>query len=217
MNEILTKLMERLEFIQHLYTTAAKPFVRVAKRIASDDECASNWDNGIKAARYHKEWDTANACLLALGHASLGIAAKALHDYLRMFIGRTSGLEATIFPRDISQKEFSKLIERRNGSWLDRYCDFLLKKTTFQWKTCPVSSDRLEQIILCRNDFVHNPSWPWQSAEYHSKYPVPLFIAPLWPADSSIPAMLDVTEDQLRTALFDIRAFCEFVHTCSKL
>ncbi len=203
--------------MQHFYATAAKPFVRVGNRIASDDNCASNWDNGKKAARYHKEWDTANACLLALGHASLGIAAKALHDYLRMFIGRISGLPATVFPRDISQREFSKLIERRNGSWLDRYCDFLLKKTTFRWESCPVFHDRLEQIILCRNDFVHNPTWPWQSAEYHSKYPAPLFIAPLWPANSLIPAMLDVTADQLTAALSDIKSFCEFVQSCKRL
>jgi hypothetical protein len=173
MDDIIASLKERLDFVQHFYSTAAKPFIRVQNRIASDDHCATNWDNGKKAAHYRKEWDTATDCLRAQGHASWGMAGKALDDYLRMFIGRISGLEAIVFPTDISQRAFSRLIGPRKGSWLDRYSAFLLEKTTFRWELCPVGRGRLEQIILCRNDFVHNPSWPWQSDEYHGKYPVP--------------------------------------------
>jgi hypothetical protein len=65
---------------------------------------------------------------------------KAILDYLRFFVIDKIG------PDDLP---------KRNESAFLRYEKLLRNRTTFRWEDSPVSRNWIEQINLCRNDFIH--------------------------------------------------------------
>jgi hypothetical protein len=202
-------LEDHLDFIERFYDAAAEPFKTTLRKIEAGEEpfvpkYAPGDHNGPE---YLQEWMEANKCLGVLGSCALGFAQKGLHDYLRAFTEREGGLG----------NEGPK-----SRSWFDRHCRFLEEHTQFSWTKSPVAKDQLEQVVLSRNDIVHDPmidrTQPPQSEEHFRKYPVPRF-ADGWYIEAmsgedgkpQSPLFLSVTCEKLAAATADVRQFCVFV------
>jgi len=152
--------------------------------------------------------------LEVLGQCSLSLVAKAIQDYLREFV--RSEITGT-------------LPKKGKQSWFEFYCHILEHRTSFRWAVSPVPRDQIEQIILSRSDFMHDPaiddSQPVKGGTHFKKYPQSRFDDPVEravraalaqvsgvePCDS--PGTLTVTKQKLIVAIADARKFCEFIAT----
>lgn len=155
-----------------------------------------------RALRY-----SANVCL--------SLVAKAIQDYLREFVqSKAPGTG----PRKAKE------------SWFDYYCRCLERTTTFRWADSPISRDQIEQINLCRNDFMHDPGidsgQPKKSETHFDKHPLSRFDDRLERAveiaiaqangevsPPSAPGSLTVSRQELFSAVADARQFCAFIET----
>src|ERR1035438_8890724 len=89
----LDSLKAHLGFIERFYNSAAKPFESRMRNIKAGEEPfvpqrAPGDDDGTE---YLAEWSDAYEGLAVLGSCSLGLLEKALHDYLREFVGAQGG------------------------------------------------------------------------------------------------------------------------------
>lgn len=203
--DVLAGLKDRLAFVRTFYFTAAPGFEAIQRK------CIPRSDQTDDDPIAFEEFQESTKGLDVLGHCSLSLVSKALEDYLREFILRKAGT----------------LSELRGKGWFLKYESFLLTKTTFCWRECPVKRDQIEQINLCRNDFMHDPfidrSKPKQSEDHHKKHPRSRFSDPLEravqmayaevysEAQEESPTSLIVTRLELVRAIGDVRSFCEFV------
>jgi hypothetical protein len=195
---------DHLDFVERFYSTAAQPFETKLRKITVGEEpFAPRYLPGEHdGPEYLDEWIEADDGLSVIGQCALGLLEKALHDYLRVFVEREGGL--------IAEKP-----------WFEKYCRFLEEHTSFRWADSPVSRDRLEQINLSRNDFVHDPTigsvWPFQSEAHFRKYPTSAFADRLHLAAMSeggepdFPVALKVTHENLTAHIRYVRQFCAFV------
>jgi hypothetical protein len=85
----LAVLKDHLGFIERFYNTAAEPFESRMRKIEAQEEpfvprhpCRDDDE-----FEYQAEWSDAYEGLNVLGSCSLGLLEKALHDYLREFVG----------------------------------------------------------------------------------------------------------------------------------
>ncbi len=204
--DALTPFSNRLDFIRWFYFTAARPFETIERECAfRDDPYDDDPPDGLE------KWKEATKGLEVLGQCCLALLAKAVQDSLREFVECEGG------PGPKKAKE----------SWFDRYCRFMEENTSLRWAHSPVSRDRIEQIILCRNDFMHDlnidSSQAKQSPRHFGKYPVSRFNDP---AETAVllaiaemssepfqhaPASLTVTRLELMNAIADASQFCGFV------
>lgn len=204
--DYLAILEDHLGFIERFYKGAAEPFETTPQKIeAGEEPFAPRYAPGDHdGPEYLAEWVEADACLSVVGSSTLGLLAKAVHDYLRAFVEREVG------PKKIS------------GSWFDHYCRFLENNTAFRWENSPVSKGQIEQISLSRNDFIHDPmidnTWPEQCEQHFKKYPVSAFADKLHLAAMTgerdkpeFPIALKVTRENLTAHIEYVRQFCKFV------
>lgn len=209
--DLLPALNRQLNFIRSFYLTAASPFEILLRKYtpryeACDDEPPD--ESG--------EWEEARKGLEVLGQFGLTLVQKAILDYLRFFVIDKIG------PDDVRIQK---------GSAFLMYEKLLLNRTTFRWEDSPVSRNRIEQINLCRNDFIHDSeseidsSQPRQSADHFQKHPSSPFNDPLdrlarmafakanaeeW---RETPGLLTVSRYELCSAITAARQFCAFVGT----
>lgn len=215
--DYLAILEDHLGFIERFYTAAAEPFKTTLRKIEAGEEpfvhtCSPEDYDGPE---YLTEGMEAEKCLGVVGNCSLGLLEKALHDYLREFIMREAGVAKT--------EALSPILKQYKGDgWFARYCDFLEKKTEFEWSRSPVAFEQIEQINLSRNDIYHHEmidtTQPRQSPKHFEKYPVSRF-APEWEIEAfsgeedqpQFPLTIAVTCEKLAAAIGDVRQFCTFV------
>ena len=206
--DILGMLGDHLDFIERFHNAASEPFETTLRKINKGEapfipkRAPEEWDG----PEYEVEWIEADQFLDVVGSCSLGLVEKALHDYLREFVEREGGLD-----------------QKKSGeSWFDQYCRFLEKNTPFRWAASPVPKERLEEINLSRNDFVHDPmidsTSPRQSKKHFRKYPVSAFADELYLAamkgekdKPEFPVGLKVTRENLTAHIEYVRQFCAFV------
>jgi|ERR1017187_3397538 hypothetical protein len=214
---VLTALESRLAFVRRFYFTAAPPFEAIRRECIPHDD-----PNDDDPPVEFEKWQEATKGLEVLGQFCLSLVHKAILDYLRFFVTDKFG------PDDVARQ--------KGGSAFDRYETLLLDRTTFRWPDSPVSRDRIEQIILCRNDFIHDSeidsSQPRQSPQHFRKHPSSRFCDPLERAVretvATLPpppmpdwidgkesqdtgASLTVNREGLLCAMTDAREFCQFV------
>ena len=200
---ILTALQNQLAFIEWFYTTAAQPFFTFFLERMKGPEQQDVTPDDVR-----EKWQKG---LNVLGHSSLGLVSKAIQDYLCHFILR----EVVNKPNELKGK-----------STFEKYENFLLTKTKFRWEECPIERNRIEQIHLCRNDFIHDPSidgrQPKQDKRHFEKHPGSRFIASweqvmvetITVGTGKKPDhqfSLRVTGDELIRVIGDAGRFCEFV------
>ena len=204
--DALADLNARLTFVRWFYCTAARPFVGLQRECVPRSELCDD-DPPDDSSK----WEQATKGLEVLGQCSLFLVAKAVVDYLRQFIR----LEDGSMPPLQGESQFEKL---ENS---------LLTRTTFRWDACPVERGRIEQIILCRNDFTHHPDidspQPQQTPGHFRKHPsspyrdaleksVLMAVAELKGEQfRDSPGSLTVTRQGLLGAISDVRQFCAFV------
>jgi hypothetical protein len=216
--DVFPALNSRLSFIRSFYFTAAPPFEALLRRHNPRYDPGEDDPPQDESER----WQEARKGLEVLGHCSLSLVAKAIEDYLRQLILR----------------EVGEMPVLRGKSKFEKYESFLLNKTTFRWRDasstqtspeacCPIGRDRIEQINLCRNDFIHDPfidrGQPKQSKRHFEKYPSSRFVDPIETAVEmasaeaagkefqASPASLTVDRHGLVSAMKDARGFCQFV------
>ena len=217
--DILAIVCDRLDFIERFYEQASAPFEAIKSKIEAGEEpyrsrlaAPEDYDG----PEYETEWGEADDSLRVLGNCALGLLAKAIQDYLREFVMREA---------DVVHAEQLGSVLKPSGKgdgWFGRYEHFLLERTSFTWNACPVKRDRVEQIVLCRNDITHDPRIDAissrQSSANFGKYPVSRFAdwldvtllagddgKPIWPAT------INVTREEYGKAIKETRRFCEFV------
>ena len=215
--DILGILENYLGFIERFYNGAAEPFETTKRKVEANEEpfVPKYAPGDYDGFEYQVEWNEADACLRVLGHCSFGLLEKALHDYLREFIMReTEVVEPRVLPKVLAQY--------KEGNWFKKYCAFLAQNTSFDWARSPTIIDRIEQIILSRNDISHyemiGSIRPRQSEEHFRKYPVSAF-ADEWEIEAmseeggnpEFPSAINITREKLIAAITNVRQFCGFV------
>jgi len=221
--DILAMLHARLDFICRFYSQATTPFETIKNLIVSEEEPYLR-DPETGAHGYQAEWMEADDCLRVLGHCSLELLEKALHDYLREFIRRELGMlgvygDATSQILDRRLKAY-----RKKDGWFGMYGRFLEARTTFRWSGSPIAPNQLEQINLCRNDIAHDPridnTCPLQSDDHFGRYPNSAFADDLWlesmvrvgkDGKPGYPVAIHVTRKNLTAHIEYVRQFCVFV------
>jgi hypothetical protein len=200
-------LNKRLEIIRYFYLEAAKPFISTAKKLLEHSP-----DGEAFRELREEQWEKAYKCLEILGQCSLGLLKKALHDYLRAVVIADGGPGPKL---------------SKTETWLDHYCRFLQENTSFSWTPATTAlRDRMEQIILARNDFEHGPvtdSDQTELTEFHlKKQPESRFIdqlnkeiglatAQLEGKAPDFPALLSVPRNHLFEAIGDVQRFCQLI------
>jgi hypothetical protein len=84
--DILSALEKRLSFIRRFYLTAGRPFEAIRRRCNSID---SPTEDDPPDAGFERQ--DATRGLELIGQLSLTLVAKAIEDYLRLFIVREAG------------------------------------------------------------------------------------------------------------------------------
>jgi hypothetical protein len=207
--DALPALDSQLDFIRSFYFTAATPFETLLR------QCTPRYETSDKEPPDEFEkWQEARKGLEVLGQFGLTLVQKAILDYLRVFVIDKFGPDA---------------VPKQKGRAFLNYEKLLLNRTTFRWEDSPVSRNWIEQINLCRNDFIHeseiDSSQPHQSAEHFQKQPASPFNDPL---DRAVrmafakanaeewretPGLLTVSRYDLFCAIKAARRFCAFVET----
>jgi hypothetical protein len=215
--DIMAMLNGRLRFIERFYGAASEPFETTKRKIeASEEPFVPRYAPGdYDGFEYEGEWGEADEGLRVLGQCSLGLVAKALQDYLREFVAREAS---------VRREKLATVLKtyRKKDGWFNEYCRFLEDRTKFSWKSCPVAHDRVEQIILSRNDITHGSvienAWPIQSEDHFPRCRLPRFADEMEKAvvtaDGAVPEFpftLNVTRDGLAGAIEDVRKFSAFV------
>lgn len=143
--EILAALDDRLACIQFFYFTASAPFEALLRkyipRYGTDGATPDEFES--------EKWKEAHEGRETLASCCLMLVSKAIHDYLLYFIMREVG---TSKPDDVSA------LKLKGDGTFKKYETFLLQRTTFSWEKSPIGRDQVEQIILFRHDFIHNPA-----------------------------------------------------------
>jgi len=228
--EILGMLHSRLDFICRFYDKATAPFETIMDLIAAEEEPyvpSRDPETGHRQDRdeFSAEWSEADDCVRVLGHCSLGLLEKALHDYLREFVRRECGIMAGVYARALSAIIDARLKPyRKKDGWFRMYSRFLESHTSFRWSKAPVRQDQLEQINLSRNDITHDPridsTAAMQSDEHFEKFPISAFADSLWlegmirlgkDGKPAYPVAIRVTRKNLMTHIEYVRLFCDFV------
>jgi hypothetical protein len=213
--DILAILDDHLRFIERFYNKAAEPFETMKRKIEAGEEpfVPRRAPEDYDGPEYEIEWIEADECLSVLGSTCLGLLAKALQDYLRLFIMREAG---------VTKDELAPILKLYPGHWFQKYCAFLEDKTSIDWRRSPISRDQIEQVILTRNDLVHDwmigATSPRQSEEHFGKHPASAFADELGIAESlaegrtpELPLPLKVTREKLVAHIEYVRKFCTFV------
>src|ERR1035441_9993218 len=216
--DILAIVGDRLDFIERFYEQASAPFETIKRKIEAGEapyESRLVAPEDYDGPEYEVEWGEADDSLRVLGNCTLGLLAKAIQDYLREFIMREA---------EVVQAELGSILKPsgQGEGWFGRYERFLLGHTSFTWNACPVKRDRVEQIVLCRNDITHDPRIDAissrQSLAHFGKYPVSRFAdwldVTLLAGDDGepiYPATINVTHEELVNAIKETRRFSEFV------
>ena len=202
---LLRDLNDRIGFIGRFYLQAVRPFEATQREIVLKKQAALLTGDGSDNELAEEKWKEATKCVELLGHCCLSLLEKALHDYLRKFAHR------------------ELLVIKKSGNWFRSFCKTLSENTGFDWATCPVTYDQIEQINLSRNDFTHDPDidsdQPRQSEHHYEKHPRSRFrdqlegvvIAAVDGKEPDYPISLRVTKMGLFEAFADVRRFCEFV------
>jgi hypothetical protein len=216
----LPALKDRLAFLGRFYNKAARPFDDTLRKYTS---LQGQYGDGP----VDSDWREAQKCLQLLRQCCLSLVAKAIQDYLFYFITREV---------NASKPDGSKIfaLNLQGKSWFKRYEQFLLTRTGFRWENSPVGRHQIEQIILCRNDFLHDHNLDGnQPEQLHSKkYPDSRFADPLERAihaalatedgkalmlalgrEEPSSSSLSVTREELFRAINDVEEYCTFVET----
>jgi hypothetical protein len=206
--DALHALNGQLDFIRSFYLTTESPFKVLLRKhnIPYHETC-----DGESPDDFDK-WAAARKGLEVLGQCSLSLVHKALFGYLRAFVSDK------ISPADVPKQK---------GSPFLKYGGLLLERTTFRWEDSPVTRDRIEQINLCRDDFMHylgiDGSQPIKSKLHFDKHPLSRFDDHLERAietamaqakgedPPNTPGSLTVDRHGLISAITDVRQFCVFV------
>ena len=209
--DLLPALNNQLNFIRSFYFTAASAFETLLREYTPRYEMCHD-----EPPDEFEKWQEARSGLEVLGQFGLILVQKAILDYLRFFVIDRIG------PNEVPKQK---------GSAFLKYEKLLLNHTTFRWEGSPVSRDQIEQINLCRNDFIHDSeseidgSQPRQSEDHFQKHPSSPFNDPL---DRAVrmafakanaeewhetPGLLTVSRSELFSAITAARQFCAFVET----
>jgi hypothetical protein len=207
--DVLLALNKQLDFIRSFYFTAASPFEILLRKYTPRYEMCDE-----EPPDEFEKWREARKGLEVLGQFGLTLVQKAILDHMRVFVMVKIGPDG---------------VPKQNGSAFLRYEKLLLNRTTFRWEDSPVSRNWIEQINLCRNDFIHeseiDSSQPRQSADHFQKQPASPFNDPL---DRAVrmafaqanaeewretPGLLTVSSYDLFCAIKAARQFCAFVET----
>jgi hypothetical protein len=217
--DFLALLEDRLNFLERFYDRAARPFELIQEQIDKGEEpfVPQRPSGELDEPEYLTQWGEAQDSLRLLGQCVVGLLAKALQDYLKSFIAREANLNnASDFSRCIAQY--------KSDGWLSTYCAFLQEATGFSWHKSPVPLSQLEQIVLTRNDSIHDPvidrACANRSESHYKKYPLPKFADELevlmLEGSDEPPLMINVTRQNLAQAIDEIRRFGSFIESESK-
>jgi len=204
----LNALNRQLAFVRAFYFTGSPPFEALMRKYLPQYSPL-----GEPTSDEFECWQEARKGLEVLGQFSLSLVEKAVHDYVRECV-RCEGMH-------------HGLKKRGKESWFDCYCRYLEENTSFRWPNSPVTRDRIEQINLCRNDFIHDDgidSGQPKKSEHHAKrHPVSPFDDELdravrlavtqvnGEAPGNDPGSLTVDRHALIIAVADAGKFCAFV------
>jgi hypothetical protein len=199
-------LNERLKFVEFFYSNAVAAFEEIKRKIDADeppyvDERA---DENCDEPAFLEEWLNSDEAMNVAGFAGLDFLQSTLHVFLDEFM-REIGNEHLV-PR---MKEMGR------KSWFRNYEAFFDEFLKINWATSGVDLDLIEQAILARNDFTHNPDLlsghSYQQAFHLKKQPNSAF------TDSDMPSfrgkVLHVSAENLAQAAKAVRQLAEHLES----
>ena len=119
---------------------------------------------------------------------------------------------------EMGLKEYiPRLREMMQKGWLANYQAFFREHLKIDWTASGIDINLLEQVILTRNDFTHNPDLlslnAFQSASHSQKYPDSAFAdakwKELWFSKNHTP--LIIPNETLHKVIESVRTLCEYI------
>lgn len=210
--EIIWFLKQRTHFIRYYYTTAAKPFREIIRKIEQEEEpfVPPYSEDGEPA--FQEEWMEADRSLNVLGAMCVSMLSDSLKLYFTTW-ERQLGVEC--------EKHRNKF--KKNGFVAGYKACF---QDLFQdgWHSCPANINIIEQVVLARNSAQH-PQEITRTGIFHNtdilkSHKQPLFLSDMekrmlesrevnnyiWHSLSLV-----VTEDALFTAIIEIEILCDWL------
>ncbi len=208
--DLLHFLNRRLEFINHFYTEAIRPFEQTKRLIENGqgpyvDRRNPEHTDGEPA--FLSEWLDTNDAISVIGHWCLCMVQASLHAFMNELTEPTA---AIWWDSELLKRELAQI---REPNWFDRYTRLFREVLGVDWSRSPVPLLDLEQLNLTRNDLNHNidlMSFVVERTEKHaSRFPVGLFTDEFWHQLGM--EKVDVDKVKLEKAADMVRQFCAWL------
>jgi hypothetical protein len=172
--DVLYFLGDRLDFIRSLYADSTAPFIKIKRKIESNEDpyiYAFDPDYDSGEPPFLDEWQHADDCIVSLGRWSVLLLSSALKGYLETFSKDLVMNYGHIFP-DLQDYEKKLSIHKKSKGWLRGNQRLFLETYRIDWNQGPRLIDSLEHLVLTRNDLEHNTDLISQfiyQSPYHKK------------------------------------------------
>jgi hypothetical protein len=200
-------LNQRLKFVQFFYSNTVAAFEEIVRKINAgeppyiDERPFEDCDEPA----FLEEWSDAQDAMNVAGVACLDILQSTLHVFLDEYMCEIGGKHLVPRMKEMGRK-----------SWFRNYEAFFDESLGIKWANSGVDLNLIEQVILARNDFTHNPDLlsvhSFQTDFHSTKHPDSAFTRRDWPAFFK-GKVLYVSAEDLARAIEAVRQFAEYLES----
>ncbi|MBE7542827.1 MAG: hypothetical protein M9913_20745 [Bryobacteraceae bacterium] len=198
-------MSKKLRFIQRHYEGATHPFTSIMQKIIDREPPFDNDPNVMPESSdppFLEDYLDAVQSVAVVGDSCLCLVQSVLMDYLRDRIKMAGGRLPT---------------DARKRALLLRYRDYYRDRLEIDWSHGPIEFAKLEEIVLARNEIVHQSCvyshFSFASDKFAAKYPRSSYIVRYAPASAHI----FVGPDAIADACATVEQFCAFLEDQWKL
>jgi hypothetical protein len=200
-------LERRIAFVEYFHSSATAAYQETKRQIEAGDLPFVDMRNPEDADEpaFLTEWEDASTAITVVGAACLDMLQATLHEFLKYCL------------REIGLGNYIPKIRGGKDGWLGGYRTFYKDALQIDWEKSGADLGLLEQIILTRNDFTHNPDFrslnAFKLVAHGEKYPDSAFTDPMWKelwfSKESTP--LVVPTESLVASIAFVRTLCEYL------
>ena len=200
-------LNQRLSFVEYFHAKTTASFEDIKNKIEAGDPPyvdTRHPDDPDDKPAFLEEWEKADAAMTITGAACLDLLQSTFHAFLEEYMGQIG-----------NKQVISQLKKLKQKSWFGNYRVFFRDYLQIDWAASGADLELLEQVILARNDFTHNPDLlslnAFQTSSHAEKYPNSAFVDPRWKTVLLQRIRLIVPGETLQRAVEALRTLCEYL------
>jgi len=209
-------LEDKIRFLQRFYALTTAPFIEIKYKIEANEEpyVFRGEPDDCDEPPYLTEWQDADEGYKLQQQLCLSLLQRSFREFLDAVVRKCGGNP-----------------KKSGDGWFADYLLWLTQTFGFDWKTAPVSLDRIEELTLARNCIQHGGEGhrgasdvldpqsllKRQSLAYHVRFPDAFFASDfeksVWKEQNyPQPVSIELTPTKLEVATEDILNFCKFIY-----